>query len=277
MELGTYGLTPVTSGDQYKATYRIKAAVTITMAYNDPSVLDALLLGTHRRLEGRAGYWGDSTSFINWCEKDYEYSYYVAELFNTVTNLAYIVVGIRAIMHHVKVSSNLNINVISAAICTILTGIFSSIFHATLLLEWQKADEVFENGILIFILYESFHLSFKHALVHSIVVASGILFIKSFLFCEVHLITIVLFTIYRFRKLSVSNALLASHVGQCSMLTLLGALSWIIDRTACEYTRFNNFSLQLHSFWHIFTALALGKAFVAIEELIEPHNCDKIK
>ena len=247
------------------------------MASDDPSVLDALLLGTHRRLESRAGFWGNGTAFINWCEVDYEYSFYVAELFNTITNLAYIVVGIRAIMHHMKFSSNLNINVISAAICMILTGVFSAFFHATLLLEWQKADEVFENGILIFVLYESFHLTFKHALVHFIVAACGILFIKSFLFCEVHLITIVLFTILRFRKLSVSNSLLASYVSQCSILTVLGAVSWLIDRTACEYTKFNHFSLQLHSFWHIFTALALGKAFLAVEELIDPHNGDKIK
>ena len=44
---------------------------------DDPTVLDALFLGTHRRIENKVGYWGASnffvTSFINWCEKDYEH------------------------------------------------------------------------------------------------------------------------------------------------------------------------------------------------------------
>jgi len=247
------------------------------MPGDDPSVLDALLLGTHRRVENRVGYWGISTSLINWCEIDYEYSFYVAEAFNTVTNLAYIIVGVKAIVHNIKASRSININVASAALCMIFTGIFSAFFHATLLIEWQKADEIAENGILIFILYESFHLSFNRAMLHFILVALGILFIKSFLFCELHLITIVLFTIYRFRKLSISNTVLASYVSQCSVLTVLGAASWLIDRTACEYTRFNGVSLHLHSFWHVFTALALGEAFMALEELIDPHNGDKIK
>jgi dihydroceramidase len=244
---------------------------------NDPTVLDALFLGTHRRIENKVGYWGASTSFINWCEKDYEYSFYIAEFFNTITNLAYIVIGARFIMQYFHTSRNPNINVISAAVCIILTGIFSGVFHATLLLEWQKADEIFENGILIFLLYESFHLSFKYAMLHFIIVAYGILFITSFLFCELHLITIVIFTIVRFTKLSTSNPTLAAYVRQCSILTLLGAISWLVDRTACEYTRINDISLQLHSFWHVFTALALDKAFLAVEELIDSTNGDKIK
>ncbi len=33
------------------------------------------------------GYWGPITSTLLWCEEKYQWSYYVAEPINTVTNL----------------------------------------------------------------------------------------------------------------------------------------------------------------------------------------------
>lgn len=44
------------------------------------------------------GYWGHRTSSINWCEPDYIHSYYVAELWNTFSNLFYIFCGVYAFM-----------------------------------------------------------------------------------------------------------------------------------------------------------------------------------
>ena len=37
------------------------------------------------------GFWGSPSSTINWCETNYEMTYYVAEFWNTVTNLGMIV------------------------------------------------------------------------------------------------------------------------------------------------------------------------------------------
>ena len=37
------------------------------------------------------GYWGEPTSTLDWCEKNYVVSYYVAEAWNTITNLSMII------------------------------------------------------------------------------------------------------------------------------------------------------------------------------------------
>jgi len=47
-------------------------------------------------------FWGDITSTIDWCEVNYKISPYVAEPFNTISNLSFIVLGIAGIMHEIK-------------------------------------------------------------------------------------------------------------------------------------------------------------------------------
>ena len=37
------------------------------------------------------GYWGPPTSTLDWCETNYEVSFYIAEFWNTVTNLSMII------------------------------------------------------------------------------------------------------------------------------------------------------------------------------------------
>uniref|UniRef100_A0A8B9VQ62 Alkaline ceramidase n=1 Tax=Anas zonorhyncha TaxID=75864 RepID=A0A8B9VQ62_9AVES len=38
----------------------------------------------------REGYWGPPTSTLEWCEENYAVSYYIAEFWNTVSNLIFI-------------------------------------------------------------------------------------------------------------------------------------------------------------------------------------------
>jgi len=37
------------------------------------------------------GWWGHPTASIDWCEENYVVSYYIAEFWNTISNLAMIV------------------------------------------------------------------------------------------------------------------------------------------------------------------------------------------
>ncbi len=42
----------------------------------------------------RDGFWGPSTSSIDWCERNYEVTYYVAEFFNAISSIGLVVVGL---------------------------------------------------------------------------------------------------------------------------------------------------------------------------------------
>ncbi|CAK4074234.1 unnamed protein product [Aphanomyces euteiches] len=231
------------------------------MSTHNVSLVQALLGGAVvRPAEDAVGYWSPATAPINWCESDYEVSLFVAEFWNTITNLAYVVVGGAALRHR-----GLSIRLMCAAICCILTGIFSGLFHATLYLEHQRLDEVFENGILIFLCYDDKNGAM--ALAHFAIATAGILHIESIRFCEIHLVTMIFITIYKFAKAATNVPAVQRAIHISAAATAAGFASWLVDRTCCRLVStphgFFPFNLQLHAWWHIWTALALHQGFVA--------------
>jgi dihydroceramidase len=90
--------------------------------------------------EARDGFWGAHTSTINWCEEDYNMTYYCAELVNTVTNLMFLYLGYTGIRNCLKYSEPPIF--ILAYLGYTVVGIGSMAFHATLKYEMQLADEL---------------------------------------------------------------------------------------------------------------------------------------
>lgn len=45
------------------------------------------------------GFWGVPTASVNWCEPDYQHSYYIAETYNTLSNLFYVIMAIISLIH----------------------------------------------------------------------------------------------------------------------------------------------------------------------------------
>ena len=43
---------------------------------------------------GLDGFWGSVTSTLDWCEENYMVSHYVAEFFNTLSNLPFLIYAI---------------------------------------------------------------------------------------------------------------------------------------------------------------------------------------
>lgn len=260
------------------------------------------------------GYWGNPTAPIDWCEDNYRLSSYVAELWNTLSNLSYLVVAVIAVATVLRL--RLPWTQLGVGVCILITGLFSAMFHATLWFEFQRLDEVFENGILVFMFWDDdaprkgeavgggkkaivkgsnhrhvvddvddgddgsgnsqelrpswhgYNLALGAALTHFALSAYGILTITSFLFCEVHFVSMVALIIVRFhvrkKRLYESSAVAdaAERLIRRGLLWgALGGVCWLVDRAGCDTMRawLYGGSLELHVFWHIFTALSLQK------------------
>ena len=84
-------------------------------------------------------YWGPVTSNIDWCETNYALSPYIAEFFNSLTSLAFVVAGIYGIVQCRRTGADIKFTLCCIGIA--LVGVGSTLFHATMLRETQTADE----------------------------------------------------------------------------------------------------------------------------------------
>lgn len=85
------------------------------------------------------GYWGPVRSSIDWCERNYVVSFYVAEMVNTVSNLGFACLGLAGAglaMRH-----GLETRFVLAYLGTALVGFGSALFHGTLTHVAQQGDE----------------------------------------------------------------------------------------------------------------------------------------
>ncbi|KAF9351765.1 Alkaline ceramidase 3 [Mortierella sp. AD094] len=83
------------------------------------------------------GYWGQPTS-SDWCENNYDISYYVAEFFNSLSSFSMIIVGLVGMYLHSTFEKRFLLTFGSIAVI----GLGSIAFHGTLLFPLQMLDEV---------------------------------------------------------------------------------------------------------------------------------------
>jgi len=100
------------------------------------------------------GFWGSPTSSIDWCERNYEVSYYIAEFWNTISNLAFILVGVMGIVQAARHRYEPRFVMIGMGI--MIVGCGSAAFHGTLLFHNQMADELPMMWSIMIWLYSMF-------------------------------------------------------------------------------------------------------------------------
>ncbi|KAK1827202.1 ceramidase-domain-containing protein [Podospora conica] len=88
----------------------------------------------------REGFWGEQTSTLNWCEEDYNITFYCAEAVNTVTNLIFMWLGFKGL--HNVIQYNHSPVFILAFLGYIVVGLGSIAFHTSLKYSMQLADEL---------------------------------------------------------------------------------------------------------------------------------------
>lgn len=87
------------------------------------------------------GFWGNQTSTITFCETKYEVTIYVAEFWNTLSNLVYIVPSIFAAIRYSKYKP-VDWKFVSLFIMLIFMGMGSWMFHMTMKYYMQLWDEL---------------------------------------------------------------------------------------------------------------------------------------
>lgn len=100
------------------------------------------------------GYWGPSTSSIDWCEANYAITRFIAEFTNTLSNLVFVSWA----LYGVKKCRDEKLP-LPLALCQVgiaLVGFGSFLFHATLRYEWQLGDELPMIFCCAFITYVAF-------------------------------------------------------------------------------------------------------------------------
>uniref|UniRef100_A0AAX7V1J2 Alkaline ceramidase n=1 Tax=Astatotilapia calliptera TaxID=8154 RepID=A0AAX7V1J2_ASTCA len=177
----------------------------------------------------RQGYWGRPTSTLDWCEENYVVSFYIAEFWNTVSNLIMILPPIYGAIQTFR--DGLESRYICSFLGLAAVGVGSWCFHMTLLYEMQLLDELpMIYSTCVFVMYG--------ALVACLVLRS--IFIVTW--------------VYPWHKPLFYTSL---------AIFLLGFLLWNIDNIFCDSLRASRQTLppgvgvvtQFHAWWHIFTGL----------------------
>ncbi|KAI6651458.1 hypothetical protein LOD99_5066 [Oopsacas minuta] len=86
------------------------------------------------------GHWGYTTSTLDWCEENYIVLFYVAEFWNTISNVLLVILPLCLIYsYYIQKFAFIHILAVSSVFTV---GIGSVLFHATLLYHMQMMDEL---------------------------------------------------------------------------------------------------------------------------------------
>jgi len=102
------------------------------------------------------GLWGPVTATLDWCEANYQFSHYIAEMANTTSNLLSIWIALHGA--RLCLNESLPTRYMLGFSLFILVGLGSFAFHATLLYEAQLADElpmIYGTSYGMFLLFDT--------------------------------------------------------------------------------------------------------------------------
>ncbi|CAI9776119.1 unnamed protein product [Fraxinus pennsylvanica] len=101
-----------------------------------------------------SSFWGPVSSTHEWCEPNYVYSSYIAEFFNTISNVPSIILALLGLV--VSLSQRFEKRFSVLHISNMILAIGSMLYHSTLQQLQQQGDEtpmVWEMLLYIYILY----------------------------------------------------------------------------------------------------------------------------
>ncbi|KAK5654777.1 hypothetical protein OQA88_6813 [Cercophora sp. LCS_1] len=237
--------------------------------------------------ESREGFWGEQTSTLNWCEEDYNVTYYCAEAVNTITNLVFMWLGFKGLRNVIKYSHAPVF--ILAFLGYIVVGLGSMAFHMTLKYSMQLADElpmIYTVCILCYAAFSHGRSSRERILIAVALVGVACFITVYYLYAKdpvFHQVAYGFLTLATtFRGFYVSEWQVRQHLRQripheadqrmkqirtlaiSGILMFLGGfILWNLDNVFCRHLKDARNHVQLpwavvlegHGWWHILTGL----------------------
>lgn len=250
----------------------------------------ALLMDYPPVPEPGSGYWGPVTSTIDWCEENYVFSYYIAKMVNSLTNLIFVVLALQHLYSAIK--NRHGWLYIFTSLGFGLVGFGSFLFHMSLRYEYQMMDElpmVYATAIP-FGYFLGFDGTPKYkrlcawGTVFSTLIFSYIyIYIRNPIFHQIFyailnfgLIIRSLAAVHRCITDDRARKLLYKLLALASGLFLLGFVIWNIDNLFCSTMRYLRrdilgipfgFLTEGHGWWHIFTGMGIYY-FILYNEIV---------
>lgn len=191
-------------------------------------------------------------ALIQFCEHKYVYSNYIAEYFNTISNLSYIFVGLYWLKSEYKYLKNL-------CYSCILTGIGSMLLHSTGNYYMELIDElsmflITLNMLELFnknCIYNVFIFNFYIKIFTFISIIYYLIYQSYTFFVNIITINIIAIIINIIFIKNISNKIKYTPI----LFILIAKICWEIEQSYCKY--FYPFFI-LHSLWHIFGSISIN-------------------
>jgi dihydroceramidase len=229
------------------------------------------------------GFFGPPTSSVDWCEANYRFTPYVCELFNTLSSVAMVAVGVIGLARY---WTTLERRFLLAFFAISVVGLGSALFHATLRFELQMLDEIpmlYLALIMVFILLElepgrRFGRWLPFVLVaHGVLVTALAALTRGRVqFFAFHLSfgSLELFALYRvYRLYRASQSASVRRSFRLGLWTYVSAVGlWFIDLRACHFVSVTLPSLgipnpELHAVWHVLVSFGFYVLVATIAEV----------
>ncbi|KAK7465447.1 alkaline ceramidase ydc1 [Stygiomarasmius scandens] len=249
----------------------------------------------------RDGFFGPVTATLDWCEANYQFSYYVAEMANSLSNLFTIYFASQGAWCVMK--ERLPARFLVGCIGFLLVGVGSFAFHASLLYEAQLADElpmIYVVSMSLWLLYD-YQIGFDLSSMQTKLQVFGLVLFNVFftwsyflyrnpVYHQVVFATIILSCAFRITYLLKWSPIhirsripddkkeqVAKLFGTGALTFALGFLIWNLDNVFCDaLTKMKPiigwpaaFLLEGHSWWHFLTGLGtyfmfIGTQYIAV-------------
>ena len=192
-------------------------------------------------------YWGTPDVSVSFCEDKYIVSNYIAEYYNTMSALSYVIVGL--------IFSRTRLKRLSKII--MMLGLGTALLHGTLRFYGQWLDEVSMLILSFYIIKEVRWIRLKK-MTSELYLFPLIIpyFVLQKYFCYFFLVfsSLQIYTYKIARKdYKKSNKSEYYLIKGYSVVLIFSTICWLLDQLFCEYVRV----YQLHAVWHSGTALSL--------------------
>ncbi|KAF5368613.1 hypothetical protein D9758_002205 [Tetrapyrgos nigripes] len=250
----------------------------------------------------REGFFGPVTATLDWCEANYQFSYYIAEMVNSFSNLftIYFALHLAWCVSKEKLPARFFVGCMGI----LLVGLGSFAFHASLLYEAQLADELpmiwvvsmsfwllydYQIGfdlsssqtklqvgslVLFDILFSLSYYIYRNPVYHQVIFAIMILS------CASRITYLLKWSPVRSRIPDDKKRKVASLYTTGAIIFAVGFFIWNLDNIFCDaLTRLKlsigwpaAFLLEGHSWWHFLTGLGTYYMCVGTQYMFVPSR-----